>query len=167
MTRRETLLQRQEARRKEAITLLNDGFSRQEVADKLDVDPSSVSRWKKTYEEEGMMGLDASSPPKREPVLDDDQLLELAAYLRDGPRQHGFENDFWTHKQVMALIEEKFDTSIALSTLYSYMKRMEWEYRKAKNPPGERDLDAIERDRQKKFERVQQMASSDKSILER
>lgn len=96
MTRPEGSAEELEMRRKLAVRLLDRGMDGQEVAEAFDVSPGSVSRWKQTYEEEGMEGLEADPHPGKNPILDDNQLLELATHLRDGPEAYGFETDLWT-----------------------------------------------------------------------
>src|SRR6056297_2408790 len=96
-----------EARRRLAVALLRLGHSASEVAQVVDVWPSSVYRWKDAYEADGDAGL-ASKPVKGGPStkLSDEQLAALAALLEEGPQVHGFDTDLWTLKRIAAVIEE-------------------------------------------------------------
>ncbi len=113
-----------EMRRKLAVRLLEYGLSGQEVAEAFDVSPGSVSRWKQTYEAEGETGLEADPHPGRERVLDDDQLLELADCLRQGPAAYGFRGDRWTRDRVAHVIETEFGESVSGPTAYRYLRRI-------------------------------------------
>jgi transposase len=65
-----------EARRREALRATNRGVSPQKIAEVLDVDSSSLHRWKRMYDEEGKDGIASTSRKKIERHLTEQRLNE-------------------------------------------------------------------------------------------
>ncbi len=140
MTRPEGSAAELEVRRTIAARLLDHGLGVREVAGILDVAPGSVSRWKATYEAEGIEGLAAEPHPGRDPKLTADQLATLEGILLDGPRAAGFGTDRWTLDRVVTVVEREFDAEISDVTAWNYLQELGWRYRQA--DPDEREGDA-------------------------
>jgi len=135
-----------EARRRLAVALLRLGHSVSEVAQVVDVWPSSVYRWKDAYEADGDAGL-TSKPVKGGPStkLSDEQLAALAALLEEGPQAHGFDTDLWTLKRIAAVIEQEFGVSVAQTTVWRYLQKMGWSCQKPERRALKRDANAVRR----------------------
>jgi transposase len=145
MTRPEGTKEELEARRKQAVKLLEDGFSVQKVADIEDVTPRSVNRWKNTYQEEGMDGLDSKPQTGgRDPKLPEEKLPELEELLLEGAEAHGFEGDLWTLPRVATLIEDEFDVSVSRTSAFRYLQKFDWTNQKPQRRAAERDEEEIE-----------------------
>src|SRR5512142_1138596 len=92
----------------DAIRLLEEGYTKAQVARICNVTESSVYGWQKAYREGGLAVLSTKIASGRKRLLTDKQLLELSRYLRLTPRQLEFDFDFdfglWTRKLVRDLI---------------------------------------------------------------
>jgi transposase len=145
MTRPEGTKEQLKERRKQAMNMLEHGIDPPEVAEIVGVRRQSVYRWKTTYEEEGMEGLDAK-PQKggRDPNLPEEKLPELEELLLEGAEAHGFETDLWTLSRIATLIEDEFDVSVSPTTAYRYLQKFDWSNQKPERRAAERDEEAIE-----------------------
>jgi transposase len=92
----------------DAIRLLEQGYTKAEVARILDVTESSVYGWQKTYREGGLAALSTKIASGRKRLLSDKQMLELSRCLRMNPRQLELDFGLWTRKLVRELIRRKF-----------------------------------------------------------
>ncbi len=92
----------------DAIRLLEQGYTRADVARILDVAESSVYGWQKTYREGGLAALSTKIASGRKRLLSDKQMLELSRCLRMNPRQLELDFGLWTRKLVRELIRRKF-----------------------------------------------------------
>ncbi|MFD1600517.1 IS630 family transposase [Halobellus rarus] len=135
-----------EARRRLAVALLRLGHSVSEVAQVVDVWPSSVYPWRDAYEAGGDAGL-TLNPVKGGPStkLSDEQLTALAALLEEGPQAYGFDTDLWTLKRIVMVIEQEFDVSVGQTTVWRYLQKMGWSCQKPEQRALKRDANAIRR----------------------
>lgn len=92
----------------DAIRLLEQGYTKAEVARILDVTESSVYGWQRTYREGGLAALSTKIASGRKRLLSDKQMLELSRCLRMNPRQLELDFGLWTRKLVRELIRRKF-----------------------------------------------------------
>src|SRR5262245_58095519 len=97
-----------EHRRRLAIRRIHEGYSVGEVADFLDVDPSSVRRWFATFRRDGDDGLAAQPVPGRPPKLDTTQEKVVGRWLADNPIEHGCATELWTADDLVRLIEREW-----------------------------------------------------------
>jgi transposase len=91
-----------------AIRLLEQGYTKSEVANILDVAESSVYEWQKKFREGGLAALSTKIASGRKSLLADEQLLKLYKWLRGNPRQVQFDFGLWTRKIVRELIKREF-----------------------------------------------------------
>jgi transposase len=85
-----------EYRRRLAVERIAEGFSTQEVADFLEVDPSTVRRWLAAFRDRGDAGLVAKPVPGRPSSLTPIQEKIALRWLTESPTHHGFETELWT-----------------------------------------------------------------------
>jgi transposase len=97
-----------EHRRLLAVQRVLEGYSTDEVAEFLGVDPRSVRRWIAAYREGGGQGLLSRPVPGRPPKLTTTQEKIVRRWLTDSPGEHGFETELWTASRVGQLIHEEF-----------------------------------------------------------
>ena len=69
----------------DAIRLLEQGYTKAQVARICNVTESSVYGWQKSYREGGLAALSAKIASGRKRLLTDKQMLELSRYLRLNP----------------------------------------------------------------------------------
>jgi transposase len=97
-----------------ALLLVTDGYSFQQTASVLFVDPESVSRWVRIYEREGLDGL-KNNPlwggEHGQRLLNSEQLPRLGTLL-DQEAMPGTEvGSGWSVRAVISLVEERFSVS--------------------------------------------------------
>src|SRR6266581_3399648 len=91
-----------------AIRLLEQGYTKVQVARIFNVTESSVYGWQKAYREGGLAALSTKIASGRKRLLTDKQMLELSRYLRLNPRQLEFDFGLWTRRLVRELIRTRF-----------------------------------------------------------
>jgi transposase len=132
-----------ENRRRLAVQRVLDGYSTQEVADFLGVDPSSVRRWVAAFRGQGDEGLGARPVPGRPPKLTLTQEKILRRRLREGPSEHGFDTELWTARRLAELIREEFGTRLNPRYLSAWLRDRGFSPQKPERVPRERDPEAI------------------------
>ncbi|MBV8235459.1 MAG: transposase, partial [Acidimicrobiia bacterium] len=97
-----------EHRRLLAVQRVLEGYSTEEVADFLGVDPRSVRRWIAAFRHEGSAGLLARPAAGRPCKLTNTQEKIIRRWLADKPTEHGFPTDLWTGPRLVHLIRQEF-----------------------------------------------------------
>ncbi|WP_074654974.1 winged helix-turn-helix domain-containing protein [Haloarcula vallismortis] len=145
MARPEGSKEELEARRKQAVRLLNrTDMAVSDVAEVEGVTERAVYNWKRKYEQEGTEGLDAKpSGGGRQPELPDEKLPELEELLLEGAEAHGFEGDLWTLPRVARLLEEEFDVDVTPRTAGNYLDKLDWSNQRPQRRAVKRDPDEI------------------------
>src|SRR6185312_3857739 len=95
-----------EARRRQALRLLDEGFSLNEVGRMLGASASSVMRWRDAVESEGEEALKVRFSPGRPASLTQRQRRKIVKLLLKGAVANGFSTELWTTRRVASLIEE-------------------------------------------------------------
>jgi transposase len=148
-----------ERRRRRALTLLDQGRSQKQVAAKVGVTPSAVSKWVKARRTGGDAALRAKPHPGRTPKLDARQRARLEKMLLQGPRKHGYATELWTCPRVVELIAKTFGVSYDPSGVWHLLTRMGWSAQKPERQARQRDEDAIAAWRKKDWPRIKKSAS--------
>jgi transposase len=92
----------------QAIALLEQGYTKAEVARILQVTESSVYGWQAAYRKGGLASLSTKIASGRKSLLSDEQMLKLSRLLRLNPRQLEFDFGLWTRRRVRELIRREF-----------------------------------------------------------
>src|SRR3954466_8279667 len=135
-----------EYRRRLAIERLSEGYSIQEVADFLGVDPSTVRRWRIAFRDRGDAGLVVRPVSGRPSKLTTTQEKIALRWLTESPLHHGFETELWTAARLGQLIREEFGVGLNpryLSTWLAAPGERGFHPQKPQPPPRERDPKAI------------------------
>jgi transposase len=133
-----------EYRRCLGIQRVAEGYSTQEVADFLGVDPSTVRRWRATATTD-RGGAAAGSGPGRPAKLTSTQEKIVLRWLSELPTEYGFPTDLWSASRLAQLIEEAFDTRFNPDYLGTWLRRRGYTPQKPRRVPRERDDKAIAR----------------------
>ena len=135
--------------RKRAISLIQSGEKKKEVALIFGVRPSTVSQWVKSYKEKGMKGLEDI---KRGVKSEDRKLLSLkqeltiqAMILDTMPDQLKLPYALWTRKAVKELIKRELDIEIALTTTGHYLRSWGYSPQKPKKKAYEQNPKAVQK----------------------
>jgi transposase len=132
-----------EHRRRLAAQRVLEGYSTQEVADFLGVDPSSVRRWVAALRDRGDSGLVARPASGRPPKLTTTQEKIVRRWLGDSPSEHGFDTELWTAPRLGRLIEEEFGIRLNPRYLSAWLRDRGFTPQKPQRAPRERDPKAI------------------------
>jgi transposase len=132
-----------EHRRLLAVQRVLEGYSTEEVAEFLGVDPRSVRRWIAAYREAGGRGLLSRPVPGRPPKLTTTQEKIVRRWLADSPSEHGFETELWTASRVGQLIHEEFGIRLNSRYLSTWLRDRGFTPQKPQRVPRERDPKAI------------------------
>ena len=95
-------------RRATAMLGVLDGASLLEMAKKLDVTQSAVTKWLAAYVERGFDGLTPTKPPGPQSRLSPEQLEDVGQVIEEGPEAGGFACGVWTARMVAELIRNRF-----------------------------------------------------------
>ncbi len=134
--------------------LLQEGKGVRAVARIVGVTPTSVLRWKKVLEKEGVEGLKAKPHAGRQPRLTAEQKETLEAILRQGPVANGFATDLWTLKRVAQVIERHFGVRYHVSQVWKILRGLGWSAQKPERRARERDEEAIRIWREERWPQV-------------
>lgn len=95
-----------EARRRQALRLLDQGYSLAEVGRMTDSAPSSVMRWRDARTQGGSQALKVRPTPGRPPTLNDAQRQRIIKRLIKGAMASGFATELWTTSRVAEVIQQ-------------------------------------------------------------
>jgi transposase len=132
-----------EYRRRLAVQRIADGYSTQEVADFLVVDPSTVRRWLAAFRNRGDDGLLVRPVSGRPSELTSTQEKIALRWLYDSPTHHGFETELWTAARLGQLIREEFGIGLNPRYLSTWPRERGFTPQKPERVARERDPKAI------------------------
>ena len=133
-----------EHRRLLAVQRVLEGYSAEEVAEFLGVDPRSVRRWVAAYREAGAEGLvarpvsgppaQADAPPRRR---------SSDGGWPTSPTEHGFATELWTAPRLAQLIQQEFGIRLNPRYLTAWLRDRGFTPQKPRRVPAQRDPEAI------------------------
>lgn len=132
-----------EQRRFAALKLLSQGMHQAEVARRLGVHRQSVSRWAKTIEQKGKVGLQQAGRAGRLPRLSDPQKEALKAALLQGPQAFGYATQLWTTGRVAQLIRDQTGHDYHPGHVWKLLRQLGWSSQRPVGRALERDEVAI------------------------
>lgn len=134
-----------EKRRLAAIELFQEGqLNNSEIGRRLKVCNQTVSRWRKQFGEGGREALRQAGRAGRKPLLSAADQQRLAALLKKGPEQLGYETPLWTCWRVAHLIEEEFGVAYHAGHVWKILRRLNWSVQRPAGRALERNEVAIE-----------------------
>ena len=95
-----------EARRRQALRLLDEGYTLGEVGRMTDSAASSVMRWRDARKRGGELALKVRPAPGRPPALREAQRKRIIKRLLKGAMANGFSTELWTSSRVATLIHQ-------------------------------------------------------------
>jgi len=114
-------------RRRQAVQLLQAGRPMAAVARQVQASGSSVGRWWRTYQRDGLRGLAPKPTPGRPPRLSGSQLRTLETILTRGPRRAGYPTDLWTLARVAQVIRREFGIRYHPSHVWRLLTARGWQ----------------------------------------
>lgn len=132
-----------EARRMEAVPLLESGMSGSEVARRLGVSAQAACVWKRKWREGGAAALRSRGPRGRPPALGLEELRRLREELVRGPRAHGYRTDLWTLGRIAQVIQKQFGVRRSLTQVWRILQCMGFSCQKPTRRARQRNEERI------------------------
>src|SRR5215211_2347218 len=132
-----------ERRRVLAIHRLLDGYAADEVAGFLDVDASTIRRWRAAFERGGWAGLRARPIPGRPTKLTRTQEKVVLRWLGDPPTAFGVATELWTAARLADLIRQEWGIALSPRYLPDWLRRRGLSPQKPERVPHERNDEVI------------------------
>src|SRR5512135_1071829 len=127
-----------ERRRFLAVHRICEGYTSEEVADFLGVDPSSVRRWVAAFRSWDAAGLATRPAAGRPPKLTTTQEKIVRRWLADNPTDHGFATELWTAPRLALLIEQEFGVHYHPDYLTTWLRQRGYTPQLPRRMPRER-----------------------------
>ena len=140
-----------EGRRFRALELKEQGWKQTHIAEALGVSEGAVSQWMKRAREKGVQALRHNPPPGAPPRLSEQQRARVPELLAQGPEAHGFRGDVWTCERVAIVIRKEFGVSYHPAHVSRLLKAFRQSLQKPQRRAEQRDEEAIERWKDKKW----------------
>ncbi len=112
------------SRRMLALALVLDGRSRTEAAESCGMDRQTLRDWVHRYNAEGLAGLVDRPLPGRTPMLEPEQMSELAAIVETGPDPEADGIIRWRRIDLCDVVERRFGVRVAERTMGSILRRL-------------------------------------------
>lgn len=134
-----------ERRRRRGARLLESGVAQAEVARRVGVTRTSVSRWEKLRREGGLDALRRPERFGRPRRLSDAQCEELIKRLKAGAVAAGFATELWTLPRIRLLIEQRFAVKLTEPSVWRLLRSLGWSVQRPSGQARQRDDKAIRR----------------------
>lgn len=155
--------------RKRAISLINSGEKKKDIANIFGVRSSTVSAWVKCYKLDGLKGL---KDIKRGIKSEDKKLLSLKQELAiqqmivdKMPDQLKLPFSLWTRRAVKELIEREFGIVIAITTTGDYLRSWGFTPQKPKKKAYEQNPKAVKKWLYEEYPKIKKKAKSENSEI--
>lgn len=143
-----------EARRRQALRLLDQGYSLAEVGRMTDCAASSVMRWRNARARGGSQALKVRPTPGRPPALSHAQRQRIIKRLMKGAMANGFSTQLWTTSRVAAVIHRCCKVQYHRSHVARLLHDFGFSCQKPERLALERDEARIEEWKRKDWPRV-------------
>ena len=132
-----------ERRRRRGARLLEAGVAQAEVARRVGVTRTSVSRWEKVRQEGGDEALKRPKRFGRPRRLSEVQCQELIKQLKVGALASGFATELWTLPRIRTLIAQHFAVSLTEPSVWRLLRGLGWSVQRPTGQARQRDEKAI------------------------
>jgi transposase len=143
-----------EARRRQALRLLEEGYSLTEVGRMVGSAASSVMRWRDAVQSGGEEALKVRFSPGRPPSLSAAQRKQLVRLLLQGAMANGFSTELWTTGRVALLIQKQCRVHFHRSHVARLLHELGFSCQKPERRALERDEEKIEEWKRKRWPQV-------------
>jgi transposase len=132
-----------ERRRRGGARLLEAGVKQAEVARRVGVTRTSVSRWEKLRQQGGEEALKRPKRFGRPRRLSDAQCEELIEQLKVGALAAGFATELWTLPRMRTLIEQRFSVKLTEPSVWRLLRSLGWSVQRPSGQARQRNEKAI------------------------
>lgn len=143
-----------EARRRQALRLMKEGYSLNEVGRLVGCAASSVMRWRDSLRSGGKQALKVRFSPGRPRSLTQAQRQHLVKRLLQGAMANGFSTELWTSARVASLIEKRFRVQFHRSHVARLLHDLGFSCQKPERRARERNEARIEQWKRQDWPRV-------------
>ena len=140
-----------EARRRQALRLLEEGYSLNEVGRMIGSAPSSVMRWRDALQSGGEEALKVRFSPGRPPALTPAQRKQVVKLLLKGAIASDFSTELWTTGRVAILIQKHCRVQFHRSHVARLLHELGFSCQKPEHRALERDEEKIEEWKRKRW----------------
>jgi len=139
--------------------VVEDGEAPSEVMKTLGLCRTSIYRWLRKYDDQGMEALVERIAQGPEPKLNEKQRQQVKRWiLGKDPRQYGFDFGLWSRRIVRALIGEKMGIDLGLTAVGRLLASLDITPQKPLRRAYERDPQAVEQWRQEIYPKLRRRA---------
>jgi transposase len=139
--------------------VVEDGEAPSEVMKTLGLCRTSIYRWLRKYDDQGMEALVERIAQGPEPKLNEKQRQQVKRWiLGKDPRQYGFDFGLWSRRIVRALIGEKMGIDLGLTAVGRLLASLDITPQKPLRRAYERDPQAVEQWRQETYPKLRRRA---------
>ena len=141
--------------------VVEEGEAPSEVIKSLGFGRTSIYRWLRAYEEQGLEALVEKVAQGPEPKLNEKQRQRVKRWiLGKDPRQYGFEFGLWTRRIVQALIQEKMGIELGITAVGRRLASLNITPQKPLRRAYERDPQAVQRWLDETYPQLKQRAKT-------
>src|SRR6266704_4971240 len=139
--------------------VVEDGEAPSEVMKSFGLCRTSIYRWLRMYEDQGMEALVEKIALGPEPKLSEKQRQQVKRWiLGKDPRQYGFDFGLWSRRIVQALIEEKMGIELGITAVGRLLAGLDITPQKPLRRAYERDPQAVEQWRKEAYPKLKRRA---------
>jgi len=139
--------------------VVEDGAAPSEVMKSFGLCRTSIYRWLRAYNDQGIDALVEKIAQGPEPKLDEKQRQQVRKWiLGKDPRQYGFDFGLWSRRIVQALIQEKMGIELGLTAVGRLLAGLDITPQKPLRRAYERDPQAVEQWQQETYPKLKRRA---------
>jgi len=126
------------------VLLVCSGKSCYEVADLLGHSPRTIQHWVERFEKSGFAGLEEVERPGRPTKLDDTTREQIAADLRQSPREFGYGQNLWDGKLLSHHLQVRYTIRLGVRQCQRLFQELGFRRRKPRPVIAKADPEAQE-----------------------
>ncbi len=139
--------------------VVEDGEAPSEVMRSLGLCRTSIYRWLRKHDDQGLEALVEKIAQGPEPKLNEKQRLQVKKWiLGKDPRQYGFDFGLWSRRIVQALIQEKIGIELGITAVGRLLASLDITPQKPLRRAYERDPQAVEQWRKQIYPKLRNRA---------
>ena len=144
-----------EARRRLAVTRVNEGWKQTDVAAFLGVSSRAVGKWMAAYRASGDEGLASKPHLGAKPKLSPRQERSVLSWLAKSPKAFGYKTELWTTRRLAEVIKKRYGVHFNSNYLAEWLTRRDHSPQKPETKAVERDNPGIARWAAEDWPRIQ------------
>lgn len=156
-------------RRRIAFKKLDDGWSKQDVADLVEVHFKTIETWirNRIFLQKNEFGEHKRGREKeQQKILTSDEQIEILGAIKNStPDKEGVESFLWSRKAVREYIEKKYGKVLAPQTISDYTKRWGLSSQRPKKQTSEQDAEKIKKWLEEEYPKIKKQAKKESAEI--